>query len=485
LHQPTTGSSRHTLRNLCRGLILAILILSFPVLYGQSGPDSLLGKLDPQKFANSIAEKSEKLEDKLVAKSSKVLGKMQAQEERIYKKLLRTKDSLQAKAKLAEIKDKYGSLTTNLKNPLRGKASSFIPNLDSLNTTLKFLDQNGIGGKVKDAIAKTGSLKDKFQQAEEIKKFIRERRDQLKKQLEKLGMVKQLKKINKQVYYYSAQVKEYKEILKDPKKIEKKALELLSKTKVWKDFFRKNSMLASLFSMPDPDVPLNMADFAGLQTRTQITTLVQQQIAAGGAGAQQQLQQNLQAAQAELNKLKDKAGKYIAGSSDDEMPDFRPNKQKTKSFLKRLEYGVNIQNQKSRTYFPTTSDIGLSLGYKINDRSIIGVGASYKIGWGRGWNNIRVSHEGIGIRSYVDIKLKGSFWVSGGYEQNYRAVFQDFSDLRDRTGWQKSGLVGLSKSIPVKTKFFKKTKVQVYWDFLSYEQVPRTQPVVFRIGYNF
>src|SRR6266542_5692819 len=122
-----------------------------------------------------------------------------------------------------------------------------------------------------------------MQQAEEIKKFIRERREQLKKQLKQLGLVKELKKYNKEVFYYSEQLKEYKSILNDPDKIEKKALALLSKTKIFQDFMKKNSMLSSLFRMPgDSNDPTYIASLAGLQTRSQVNGLIQQQIAAGG-----------------------------------------------------------------------------------------------------------------------------------------------------------------------------------------------------------
>jgi hypothetical protein len=298
-------------------------------------------------------------------------------------------------------------------------------------------------------------------------------------------MVKQLKQFNKQVYYYFTQIKEYKEILKDPKKIEKKALELLAKTKFFQDFMRRNSMLASLFRMPrDPNDPNYIASLAGLQTRVQVNNLIQQQIAAGGSNAKAQFQQNLQTAQGQLQHLKDKVSKFGGGSSDAELPDFKPNNQKTKSFLKRLEYGANIQSQKATSFFPVTSDIGLSVGYKLNDKSIIGVGASYKMGWGRGWDNIRLSSQGVGLRSYIDWKLKGSLWISGGYEQNYKSSFSDFTQLKDINAWQQSGLIGLSKVVSLKTKFFKKTKVQLLWDFLSYQQIPKTQPIIFRIGYN-
>jgi hypothetical protein len=470
-----------------RIFLLACTMIIVACSYSQTQIDSVLHKLDPQKWVASISKKANKLEEKIRAKSEKTLNRLQRQEEKIYRRMLRTKDSLQAKAALTGIQDKYQSFRDKLKNPIiNEKAGHYLAKLDTLKTALKFLDKNGIAGNVQDALAKTTSLQDKFSQAEAIKNFIRERRQQLKAELEKLGLVKELKKFNKEIYYYSAQIKEYKEILKDSKKAERKALELLSKTKFFKDFMRKNSQLASLFRLPgDPNDPSTQASLAGLQTRAQVNNLIQQQITAGGPGAQQQFSQNLQAAQSQLQNLKNKIGNFGGGSSDDIMPEgFKPNNEKKKSFLKRLEYGTNIQTQKATNFFPVTSDIGLSLGYKLNDKSIIGIGASYKMGWGRGWNNLRISHQGLGLRSYADIKLKGSLWISAGYEQNYKTPFSEFSQLQYRNAWQQSGLVGMSKVISIKTKFFKKTKVQLLWDFLSYQQRPQTQPVVFRIGYN-
>jgi hypothetical protein len=173
-------------------------------------------------------------------------------------------------------------------------------------------------------------------------------------------------------------------------------------------------------------------------------------------------------------------------NSDEEMPDgFKPNNQKTKSFLKRLELGTNVQSQKASNYFPVTSDLGLSLGYKLNDKSVIGVGASYKLGWGRNIHHINITQQGVSLRSFADWKIKGSFWLSGGYETNYRSEFQNVDQLKELNAWQQSGLIGLSKVVSLKTKFFKKTRLSFMWDFLSYQQVPRTQAVLFRVGYNF
>ena len=310
----------------------------------------------------------------------------------------------------------------------------------------------------------------------------------MQEQLQKLGIVKAFKGIKKQVYYYQQQLLEYKSWFDDPSKLEAKLTELVLQIPVFQQFFAGNSQLGSLFALPGNSNPTAM--LAGLQTRA----MVQQDLTArfgAGTQVQQMLQQNMGEAQGMLNELKNKINSLGTGASDEELPDFKPNNQKTKSLLKRLELGTNLQTQRATNFFPVTSDLGLSIGYKMSDKSIIGVGASYKMGWGKGWNNINITQQGVGLRSFVDIKLKGSFWISGGYEQNYKPRLREViipspgGGSRMGAGWTKSGLIGISKVVSLKTKLFKKTKFQLLWDFLSYQEIPRTQPIVFRIGYNF
>ncbi len=471
---------------------ILILLILFCVAQDLSAQDSvqIIQQVSPN-YIDVVAEKAKGLEEKLDKKSEKALDQLQKQEAKLRSKLEKI-DSIAAKNVFAGAENKYKELEQKLKD---NKLRQYIPQIDSLSTSLKFLEANPpfisqaneVKEKLKEAMSKMEALKGQLQKAEDVKQFLKERKQYLKEQLSKFGLAKELKKINKQVYYYAQQLNEYKQVLKDPKKAEQKALELLSKTKLFKDFMRKNSMLASLFRIPgDANDPSGQASLAGLQTRVRVNNLIQTQIAAGGPNAQAQFQQNLQAAQSQLNELKDKILKSGGGNSDAEMPEgFKPNNQKTKSFLKRIELGTNIQSQKSTGFLPVTSDIGVSAGYKLNDNSIVGVGASYKMGWGRNIQHIRISHQGISARSFIDWKLKGSLWVSGGFEMNYRSEFRNFTVLQNYSAWQQSGLIGISKTVPVKSKFFKKTSLKLLWDFLSYQQVPRTQPVVFRVGYNF
>lgn len=433
------------------------------------------------------------MEEKIVADSEKALKRLAKQEARMKKKLAR-KDSLAAEQVFGNVEEKYASLQQKLEQPatLAKRGGQYIPQLDSLKTSLQFLSANtdvlpddpAIAGKLKDALGKVNGMQDKLQQAEQIKKYLRDRRQQLKEQLNRFGMVKELKKYNQQAYYYGQQLQEYKTMLEDPAKLTEKALGLVQKLPTFQDFFRKNSELAGLFRLPDNyGTPQSLA---GLQTRASVQSLIQERIAAGGPNAQAMLQQNLQAAQSQLSQLKDKLNNLGGmGGGDGDIPDFKPNTQKTKNFLKRLEYGTNIQSAKSSSFFPTTTDVGLSVGYKLSDKSIIGLGASYKVGWGSDIRNIAVSSEGVGLRSFLDVKLKGSFFASGGFEYNYQQPFDSFGQIKDLDGWQQSGLIGLSKIVSLKSKTFKKTRLQLLWDFLSYQQVPQTQALKFRVGYNF
>lgn len=443
------------------------------------------------KYLEQVNAKAGRLEQKLDKQSQKIIAQFLKQENKLKRKLAR-KDSAAATAVFGDAKERYNGLQQKLVGTQN--LQQYIPSLDTLSSSLKFLQQNPQlmsitkdgPAKLKEAMNKVNSLQSELQKAEEIKKFLKERKQYLKDQLNKLGLAKELKKLNKQAYYYSAQVNEYKQLLKDHKKAEQKAIELLSKTKLFKDFLRKNSQLASLFRLPgDPNDPTAMVSLAGLQTRAQVNGLIQQQVAAGGPSAQAQFSQNMQQAQGQLNELKSKLTKLGGRDEGLDMPDgFKPNGQRTKSFFQRIELGANIQSQKSNGYFPVTSDIALTAGYKLNDNSIIGIGMSYKMGWGENIRNIKITHQGIGLRSFIEWKLKGSFWLAGGYEMNYRSGFGQFAELRDRSAWQESGLIGLSKVVDLRSKILKKTKVQLLWDFLSYRQVPRTSAVVFRIGYT-
>jgi hypothetical protein len=190
------------------------------------------------------------------------------------------------------------------------------------------------------------------------------------------------------------------------------------------------------------------------------------------ASPQASVSQSLDAAQNELNELRSK----IAGNDEElQMPDFKPNSQKTKNFWKRLEFGYNLQSQRSGSKLPSRTTVGFNLGYKLNDRSVIGLGIAYVAGLGNGWKHIRLTHEGVGVRSYADVKLKGSLWISGGFEMNHMQAFARLASVND---WQRSALMGVTKKLKLNAK--KQSTIQILYDF-NYKK-NNTGPIQFRIG---
>jgi hypothetical protein len=435
-------------------------------------PDKLFSKID-----NEIAG----INKKMSRQTEKYLLKLEMQEKRILRKLAR-KNPEKAKAWL----DNGFTKLTDLKNnpAAQGAQSAIIYNgrLDSLTALGSFVKLNmpaeaGAAQKQLQAYSSSlESLQQQFNQAERIKALVKEREQHLKTLVQNTPLAKQYKKFQKQFYYYRQQAEEYKSMLKDPSKLEKKAFEVLSKTTAFKQFFANNSRLGSLFSIPGATTPGNTTLAAGLQTQAMVMGQLRSQFN-GGPNAAQRLQQNMAVAQNQLSELKNKPG----GSGDVEMPDFKPNGQKTKSFWKRWQLGTNLQSTKGSRFFPLTADLGLSAGYKLNNKSIIGIGGSYKLGLGSGWNNIRLSQQGASIRSFIDYKIKGNFWLSGGYENHFRSSL--LTPLAGGTLRQESALLGVSKKYNIGKKF--KGNMSLLYDFLYKNTRPVAQPVVFRLGYTF
>lgn len=472
--------------------IIALLVSALSCFYfaGYAQESPAYSKLYsmPDRLFSGLQSKLEKTGHQIDKHTNKYLERLERQEKKLRNKLRKT-DSVKAAELFWDIEMRYSRMRQQLQDSsaeISNYGSIYNAHLDSLNTAFKFIKQAGntpdaIKLKLDPVLNNYKELQGTLSAAEKIKIMLKERQQQLKEQLAHTPLAREFKKFQKEVYYYRSQIDEYKRTLSDPAKLQAKLLQLANTIPAFKNFFSKHSELAALFRVPENYG--SMASLQGLQTRYAVQGLIDQRIAAGGPGAQQIVQQNLASAQAQLQQLKDKMKQLGNGGGDVDMPGFKPNNQRTKSFLQRLEFGTNVQTQKAQYYFPATSDLGLSVGYKLNDKSIIGLGASYKLGLGNGWNNIKLTHQGVGLRSFLDWKLKGSFYVSGGYEQNYKAVFNTIAQLKDLNAWQQSALLGISKKYRVSKKF--KGNIQLLYDFLHAKHLPETQPVIFRMGYTF
>jgi hypothetical protein len=485
------------------GHILSIVILVCCHLCKGQDSTSLSFKISnfPDKFFERVQGKMSSLDRMLSVKTEKYLQKLARKESKLQRKFSKI-DSAAAKTLFADSRQYYDALARKLKNDTNTTAirmtGAYQPYADSLAGTLSFLKQMSLsnsafpgGDKAASAIKSFHQLQNKLQDAEQIKQFIRQRREQIKAVLGKYtGLPRNIEnafgQYKKDVYYYQAQIKEYKDILNDPDKLEMKTLSLLNQLPAFHEFMSKHSQLAGLFNLQGS----YDAGFArGLQSRGQLASFMQDRVSAAGPNPATLLQRNIQSAQGMVDQVRDKLKAAGIGGGDLEMPDFKPSNQKTKSFFQRIELGTNLQTTRSTYFFPITTDLGLSLGYRLGDKNIFGFGTSLKLGWGKDIRHIVISAQGMDLRSFLDVSIRKTFFASAGFEYSYQQPgpipISLTHGIENLNSWRKSGLIGLSKITSLKTKFFKKSKVQLLWDYLSYYQVPRSQPFKFRVGYNF
>lgn len=284
-------------------------------------------------------------------------------------------------------------------------------------------------------------------------------------------------------------MQEYKETLNDPDKLVKKVLSTLQTMPAFKKFMQQHSMLAQLFPTPENYTPGQAVQ--GLATRGQVMALLQSQSGLSNSVSTGMMQQNINAAQGQVDELRSQLNRLgINGGSDITMPGFKPDGLQAVSFLSRLEYGVQFQSQRATDYFPSSTDIIATIGYKLDKKTVIGVGLSGKIGWGQGWKKIDITAQGVGFRAYADWKvppiLNGkneTLWLTGGGEMNYIKRVESLAVFKDYRIWNKSALIGLSKKFRVNAKL--KGNISFLFDFLYQQNTPVSKPFLFRIGYHF
>ncbi len=104
-------------------------------------------------------------------------------------------------------------------------------------------------------------------------------------------------------------------------------------------------------------------------------------------------------------------------------------------------------------------------------------------GMGSGWGDIQFSSQGLGLRSFMDWKVYKSYYVTGGYEENYMTEFSSIAELQNRSAWQASALIGMERKYKISTKLT--GTVQLLFDALYRQEIPQGQAIKIRVGYNF
>ena len=518
-NNPTCSKDRKTLAKSIKYLIAILLCIGVnkSIIYAQF-PDSISMK-NIRQLAEDIVSSVEENSDKFQRLSQKRLYAIHDREQKLLRHL--NPDALvQSEALMVDIQRKIKELDAFSLNPdslLRLlPAGPYLERLDSLYSLFEFTKISGTELPiVVEAQKQIANLRREIGYTGMLQEWLQDRQNHWHKLISinnniiPIPLLDAWKEWQGEFNVYKQQISYWKETLKDSRKLEREVHNQLYRLPAFREFMSRNSELSRLFG-PVGSGGNNAAGqpIPGLQSMQSLSEQLQYRFGSamqqGGGLLQNQLQNGMdQLQQNQTTSVQGLLQEFelpsVLGSGAAE-PAYQSGRVevlsteltekteiKAKPFGKRFEYGWNLQSAMRLQDFPAIRDVGLSIGYKVNPRSVIGIGVAYKFALGESWKNIDWTHEGIGLRSFIDWRLteaggklfKG-FWLTGGFELNYWERIADNVQWRE-LAWRPAGMLGLTKSIPGKRTI---GKLQILFNYLE-NTLPLEDRISVRWGKTF
>lgn len=464
------------------------------------------------RFIKKINNKSKKLNKRIQHAKKKYLRKIEKDELKLQKNLCKLnpdladyffKYSLGANLKMKKLDEGLAEKNHFLMQATRAKkvvttednSAEYFPTLDSLETTLDFyeeLNQKELGKKIIsqlfEARKNINEAKKSLTEVEGIQKNLRRRKIQFKTALKKYPELShELMEYDKSIYYFREQLKEYKNIFKEPSIIQSRVLNKLNKNENFARFFEKNNELARIFFVPKNgfvdgcDQTLNFAGVKDEISDLQKTEkLMQLSADALGPLANEVIESNMAKMHTKMNMLRSNF-KDLSNAGD--IPEFNPNPLKTKFFYDRIEYGLDFQVAQSTLLLPISGQIGLSIGYKLTASFISGITTFYRVGFGDGRKKIEWITNGWSYGAFTEHRLKGVLNLYTSFEKDFYTDINYRNNELNRSVWKNSVLAGLKLKIKGKKKYT--YNMTLLYDFLHDQKLPLTPSLVYRMGFNF
>jgi predicted DNA-binding ArsR family transcriptional regulator len=193
--------------------------------------DSLAASVE--KYLSAVDKKSTQVESLISSKSLKYIKKLKKSEQSLQN-IVAKKDSLLALQIFGGVKQQYDAVQGKMKGVeknLERVTGSYIPLMDSLNTSLKFLKKIDAGKiqQLDGVMENFDRLQSKLNTSLQFENFLKDRQKLVTDKLASFGMLKEFKKYKQQAYYYSQQVREFKDALNKPDKVIATSLQYLQK----------------------------------------------------------------------------------------------------------------------------------------------------------------------------------------------------------------------------------------------------------------
>jgi len=436
----------------------------------------------------------EKFNKQAEKQQEKLLRKLQKQEKKFARSLKRKDSAAHAKYQqqqptFASIRQKNKPDSATLHGKTANKRNGAV---DSLKNVSKFVENNKkaleekahVTGEDKGNNAPSGAYNGKLQEQNaklNYRKHISELVSNRTKALKEInasakGNVKGFKAIDKNVFYSNAKVSTFKQVMEEPSLAEDKAFEFLQGQEGFDQYLRGDNDMAALNGMSSSQL-----EKMGYQTKQQLTQNLQKKFGGNLGGLQESMGKQVEQFNKHTKKLEDirnKANKAkqakqtarnakssarnLRYSAKIDKPTFKVNPMRGKPFSQRIEKQFNWQtNRPTLNGKPAIFQLSAMAGFRHTEKLTYGIGIAPAIGLGSGWNDIHLSFQGIGLRTYTTWELLYGFGLYGGYERMYKqAAFLDTKEMsavttkpHDQQNYNESLLIGLTKKYRITDKW--------------------------------
>lgn len=393
-------------------------------------------------------QRSQRIQQKLLRRLKKqeacVMKQLAAKDSTLYKQYLDmplTYDSIAALSKDTGVLNQKAGKRNATIDSLKGVQQFIQKQSGKLNAAASLAGEELPGGEY---TVKLSELQSKLNAEQQIKDLIRQRGNALE-QLAGSNNIAGLQNIQKKVYYAEEKMKAWRQLANNPDEAEEKAMEYLQGVEGFDNYLNTNK---SAFGGLGNNATAADLQSMGYQTKSQVGKMLQDKLGNNLAAVQQSMGEQVQQFIEKLNGVTDKV-KEAKGAVNEakqtlaeakaakdqlkhmEKPAFRKNPERGKPFWQRLETHYNFQTMRATPdgLRPAMLDLGASVAFKHTPKLSYGIGIATSIGLGQNWQNIKLSYEGISVRSYADWILLYGFSVQAGYEQIFRPLGRPYLDV--------------------------------------------------------
>jgi hypothetical protein len=288
--------------------------------------------------------------------------------------------------------------------------------------------------------------------------------------------------MEKCAFYTNSRIKAYRELESEPDKLEEMSLEYLQGTKDFGNVFKSQQSNPS-----DGD----LAEL-GYQTKKAIQENLQKCFGDRVANVGKYAASNIGKSQNSpdyISKAKDAIDAASSISKSASATSFKINKMRGTPLSKRLEkqFIYQVSRPNSSLGSPATLELGASLGFKHTTSLTYGLGISSRVGLGYGWENIRITFESVGLKTYTTYGIAFGICFYGGYERLYYTKVgngnlgnnEGSAATHNNSAFSESCLIGLCKNYDLNTKL--KGQVQALYD-VWWRQKELSTPFIIRIS---